>query len=313
MKIIFLKPKEYFNVCVEEFVDGFKDKFISNSYNSNYLLNLIIRLLRTVFKILPGFNFRSVKNTDVCLSITVGPNFIPVLKNLYYEGRIYMYMFDVWPFYIKWLSKFAMFFNIEYLFFSSNQAFELFKKSCPSIKAAWVPEGIKSSKYRFFSIDDKNIDVLEFGRKYGWYHTNIVKDLEINNIRHLYSDGKTLLFETENEFIAALAKTKISICFPSSITHPERSGDISTMTLRYLQSMASKCLIVGIMPEDMKLLFDYVPIIEIDKANPSGQLISVLNNYSSYQELIGRNYKEVVEKHNWSNRIEQIKGLFDEG
>jgi hypothetical protein len=70
-----------------------------------------------------------------------------------------------------------------------------------------------------------------------------------------------------------LANSKISICVPSDITHPERTGNISTITNRYLQSMASKCLILGKLPHDMLHLFDYNHIIEIDEENPVLQIV----------------------------------------
>ena len=49
-------------------------------------------------------------------------------------------------------------------------------------------------------------------------------------------------------FIDGLARSRVSICVPSSVTHPERAGDIETMTIRYLQSMVSKCVVLGRAP-----------------------------------------------------------------
>ena len=36
--------------------------------------------------------------------------------------------------------------------------------------------------------------------------------------------------------------------------------------------MASRCLILGKMPDDMKYLFDYNPILEIEEQNPIAQI-----------------------------------------
>ena len=78
------------------------------------------------------------------------------------------------------------------------------------------------------------------------------------------------------------------------------------MTWRYVQSMASKCLILGRMPEEMRQLFDYRPIIEIDLAHACEQLEEILGNFHKYDELIERNYVYVKEHHQWPNRITQI-------
>jgi hypothetical protein len=79
------------------------------------------------------------------------------------------------------------------------------------------------------------------------------------------------------------------------------------MTLRYLQSMVSKCLIVGKLPYDMQYLFDYNPVVEIDEQNPAGQLLEILHNFDQYQELIERNYQRVLSHHRWAHRIQTMQ------
>jgi hypothetical protein len=110
-------------------------------------------------------------------------------------------------------------------------------------------------------------------------------------------------------FINGLARSKVSICFPSSITHPERAGKIETMTIRYLQSMVSKNLIIGKTPEEMITLFGYNPVIEVDMEDPVSQLNEILNNYNEYTGLIEKNYSAVVKDHTWRNRWQSIKEI----
>jgi hypothetical protein len=81
------------------------------------------------------------------------------------------------------------------------------------------------------------------------------------------------------------------------------------MTNRYLQSMASKCLIVGCLPKEMLELFAYNPVVEIDRNAPIEQLKTILNNYSDYFPLIEKNYETVSKYHTWENRWKQIKNL----
>jgi hypothetical protein len=122
----------------------------------------------------------------------------------------------------------------------------------------------------------------------------------------VYSDNQ-LLFNSDAEFKEGLARSKISLCFPANLTHPEKSGGINTMTTRYLQSMASKCLVVGSMPDEMKELFEYTPVVELNLENPASHLCNILNDFSSYIPLIEKNYNYVQEHHTWFNRWGMIK------
>lgn len=171
----------------------------------------------------------------------------------------------------------------------------------------WVPEGIDPSSYRFYDYQNKDIDVIEFGRKHLPYHQTIRGFLENTEKVHLYEQNKgELVFSDRESFIDGLAHSKISICIPSNITHPERSGDIETMTVRYLQSMVSKCLIVGHAPAEMVELFGYNPVVEIDNVEPGTQLLHLLDHYEDFIPLMERNYHQVIENHQWSRRWEEI-------
>ncbi len=149
------------------------------------------------------------------------------------------------------------------------------------------------------------------GRKWNEYHDKI-KSIETKFVYKYEKQAGQIIFKTRDEFLEGLANSKISICVPSDITHPERTGKISTLTNRYLQSMASRCLILGKLPYDMQFLFDYNPIIEIDEENPIEQINSILENYASYIPLIEKNYEIVVKHHNWNARINQMENYISD-
>ena len=106
-----------------------------------------------------------------------------------------------------------------------------------------------------------------------------------------------------------MSRTKISICFPTSLTHPQRAGNIETMTNRYLQSMASKCLVLGKAPDEMIRLFGYNPVVDADFNHPVQQIKDILDNFGQYTELIEKNYRNVVMNHAWINRWEKISEI----
>lgn len=246
----------------------------------------------------------------------ISGDFKLLLPYAFRSSHNFIYMYDAWPRFHRWIFPLLDFFNVRFVFFSSEQVFldHLQKYPQSKCKSMWLPEGINAADYRFESYAEKDIDVLEFGRIYQQYHERIREPLQNSGKKHLYRRaGEALLFPDKPAFVKGLARAKIAICVPSNVTHPERAEYISTMTLRYLQAMASKVLIVGIMPLDMKALFAYTPIVEIDMENAAAQLIQVLENYEAYIPLIERNYREVKEHHQWQNRWALIKAKMEDG
>lgn len=220
-----------------------------------------------------------------------------------------LYMFDAWPQYHDKIKEFARLYDISSLFVTSRQAAERLKKSC-QCSVYWIPEGIDPSAYRHCDYKHKDIDVMEFGRKHLPYHESIRDFLKEQGRVHLYEKKQgELIFPTREAFIDGLARSKISICIPSNITHPDRAGNIETMTTRYLQSMMAKCLIIGHAPAEMFDLFGYNPVLEIDTEDPCKQFSNVIRHYDDFIPLIERNHKEVLANHTWMRRWAEISCL----
>lgn len=257
-------------------------------------------------------NLDSTKNNKTSklplFAVLMGTDFSKCLPYFLFYKNKNIYIFDAWPKNHKIIIKFLNFFKVKNAFFTSSQAVEIIQSKVLKTNCFWVPEGILASSYNYSEFKDKNIDVLALGRRSNSFHNEIVNCLKDNKKTYLYvkKDGK-LIFSTREELIKGLANTKISICFPSNITHPERAGNIETMTIRYLQSMISKCLIVGQAPKEMIALFGYNPVIEVDSQDPQGQIIEILNNYSDYYSLIEKNYDVVLNNHTWLNRWHSVK------
>ncbi len=257
-----------------------------------------------------------------CLSFPIKGEYFSVLMGLRlrkcmpyfaFSKRKHLYMFDAWPQYHDNLRKFVKFFDISSLFVTSRQVAEKLQECC-ECPVHWIPEGIAPEYYRHNDYENKDIDVVEFGRKYPLYHAAISSFLAERGLVHLYEKKEgELIFSTRVAFIIeGLARSKISICFPSNITHPERANNIETMTIRYLQSMISKCLIIGHAPAEMFDLFGYNPVVEIDPKDPCGQLSDVLDHYEDFIPLIERNYDQVLANHTWGKRWEEITQLLSE-
>lgn len=309
VKLLVNNDSDYFQVCINEFTSQAAGHFDIPCERVAAKKELLFKALRFCSRYIRVPRLKGKKEQKgASLSVTIGPDFAPVY-NGGNDTRRYMYCFDCWPVNNAWVIEFSRIFNIKGIFFSAKQAADLFNKekgNRTQTKGIWIPEGIKAADYKWYGYGERKTDVLEFGRRYGLYHDQIREPLKNAGYTHAYAEKGKLLFADESAFVEGLAQSKISICFPSSITHPERSGNISTMTLRYLQSMASKCLVVGKMPYDMQYLFDYIPVVEIDERDPGKQIVEILEHYEDYIPLIEKNYEQVVALHDWSCRIQSI-------
>jgi len=257
------------------------------------------------------FVFDSSETQDTYFAVLMGEDFNKIYPYAFLNRKKkYIYFFDAWTKDQPELVDFIQRCKIDQVFVSSSQAATGLNERLKRPLANWVPEGIDISVYKQFSYDNKDIDVIQIGRKYDWYHEQILPFFSDTNKIYLYEKTNgTIIFPDREDFINGLARSKISICFPTNTTHPERAGVIETMTNRYLQSMASKCLIVGHAPQEMVDLFSYNPVVEMDRSAPVEQLKTILDQYLNYIPLIEKNYEIVSKYHTWENRWEQIKNL----
>lgn len=242
-------------------------------------------------------------------AVLMGLRFRKCMPYFVFSKRKHFYMFDAWPQYHDKIKEFVRLYDVSSLFITSRQAAERLQKNCPC-PVHWIPEGIDPSCYLYYDYQDKDIDIMEFGRRHLTYHEAVRDFLAERGRVHLYEKEKgELIFPTRDGFINGLARTKISICIPSNITHPERAQHIETMTVRYLQSMLAKCLIVGHAPAEMVDLFGYNPVVEIDQKDPAGQLLDLLARYEDFISLVDRNYENVLQNHTWMKRWKEITQL----
>ncbi len=273
----------------------------------NSIGSISARLLRFLFKIIPPITIPLKSHKNYVVIGYQKEKFFPYF-NLDADLKV-LWMYDAWESMFDDIEKTVRTYKINYIFTSSKQSADYFKKlSIPNLKSAWIPEGINVAEYKFTPYNDRTIDVLQLGRKWNEYHEKI-KSIESYLIYKYEKSPGSIIFPNRYEFIRGLANSKISICVPCKITHPSRAGGISTLTNRYLQSMASRCLILGKLPDDMLPLFNYNPIVEIDDHNPVAQIEFILSNFDSYIPLIEKNYEQVKRFHSWEARLNQIQNF----
>lgn len=295
---------------VKEFYDLVSKDRSVRLVRYNYRRNIFTRLFTVLTnKFFFRFSYPLFHKADRYFSMIMGMGYGGSLNKMIFKKDASVYLFDVWPATFPFFEYFFQKMKFRNVFLSSRAAAIYFNDRIARTKFHWIPEGIDVNSYFFVDYSKKDIDILQFGRKYEDVHQDIVNCNE--KFSYLYQKGSDKLFVTNAEFKQALARTKVSLCFPATVTHPEKAGGISTMTARYLQSMASKCLVVGMMPDEMKELFDYKPVVEIDLDRPYKHLEDILEHYEDYRGLIERNYDCVRKFHSWGNRWQAMKEEID--
>jgi hypothetical protein len=222
-------------------------------------------------------------------------------------ARRVVWLYDAWEKDLPEIARTLLRWRIDVAFVSSRQAAE-YLNAIPGCTAHWLPEAVTVDVHHSKPWDQRTIDVLQLGRRWDWYHNAIEPICHARGWNYRFEEKpRALVFPTRQGFIDGLADAKISICVPSSITHPERSGAVETMTWRYLQSMASGCLVLGRMPAEMRALFDYEPMLEIDEGDPAGQLAGILAHFDRHIPLLERNLAFARDHHQWPQRWDSLR------
>jgi hypothetical protein len=246
---------------------------------------------------------------------SAGPVFVSYMNYLEkktfpfsYWTEIIPYTFDCWPKYYDWWASFYRRERVRIAFITARQSAQYFSNLFPNMTSVWLPEAIDPTEYNASKPwAQRDIDVLEMGRRLDHYHDKIADRLAQSNRIHLYDHGTEKgIFPGRPDLVDGLSRTRILISFPRSQTHPEVAGTVETVTYRYFQAMASKCLIVGHAPQELIDLYGYNPVIEVHPEQEYQQLDWVLHNLDSLKGLAERNYARLLEVGTWKCRVEQV-------
>jgi hypothetical protein len=222
--------------------------------------------------------------------------------------EVVTWSFDCWPTkYEAWEALFRRH-RVRLAFISAKRAAEEMDRRLEDTRVVWLPEAADPAEYLPGKpLVARRTAVVELGRRFDTYHGLIWQYLDDSGLPHLYvGAGGRNIFGSRDDLAAGLGDTKISVCFPASLTHPHESGGLETVTHRYFESIASRCLIVGRAPAELIELFGHNPVVEADLADAVAQLEDVLRNLDRYQELVDKNYARFLEVGTWAARARQL-------
>lgn len=226
-----------------------------------------------------------------------------------YFHEIIPYAFDCWPYrYDEW-ERFFRRHDVKVAFFSARHSFAHFSERLKGTTCLWMPEACDAESYRPGKpLAERSVAVLEFGRRKQDYHDHIRPSLAAHGHRHEFMAGEA----TRERLIELLADSKISICFPRTMTWTNFPAGMETLTVRYFEVMASGGLVVGRCPQELHDLFGYNPVIEADLERPCEQLESLLRSIGDYQPLVDRNYATLMRVGTWERRAAEILAVLRE-
>lgn len=222
------------------------------------------------------------------------------------------YCFDVWePDLEEWVGLLRRFPPRLVITTSSDACAALSEEL--DLPVAHLPEAVDPELFSpAVPLEQRSISVLEMGRRDDAFHEAVAGHPALTGRAHLYQqDASTLVFPDAETMRAGLADTVVSVCFPSSLTHPARSGSFETVTARYFESMAAGALVLGTAPPELIELFGYNPVVEVDRAAPAEQLADLLAGARTWQDLVDRNLSRLHEVGTWQVRAAQILRLVE--
>lgn len=261
---------------------------------------------------------RAVKHLNLVRSLPVRRRsqlLIPILRRSEgdafpwcYYSEVIPWSFDCWPGeYDKWESFFRRI-RVRLAFVSARESAREMQRRLPSAKIVWSPEAVDPSIYNpLKSLSERSISVLELGRRHEAFHQVLLQPLADREWIHLFEKTRGLkIFRTRDELTAGYGDSKVSVCFPASVTDPSSSGGLETATYRYFESIASKCVLYGHAPAELVELFGFNPVIEAPPDLDVSHLIFVLRNIEDYQDMVEANYARLLEVGTWSVRAREI-------
>lgn len=225
-----------------------------------------------------------------------------------YWNETVVFAFDCWPSRYQEWERFFRRLKVRLVFLTAQASVAEFRKRIPTMEAIWVPEATSPSDYHpGIPLVERELDVLELGRRLDSFHFAVAPEMTRNRRVHRFETSPgSLVFPTRKDFVAGLANSKISVCFPGSMTHPVESGGVETVTHRYFESIASKCIVLGKAPRELVEIFGFNPVIDVDLCAPGRQVLEILSEVGSYQGFVDRNYTRLCEVGTWAVRAKTI-------
>ncbi|MEJ1969750.1 MAG: glycosyltransferase [Rhizomicrobium sp.] len=225
-----------------------------------------------------------------------------------YFSDMVTFSFDCWPDrYEAWVGFFRRH-RPKVAFISSRASVIYMRTRLPDLVFAWMPEATDPAAYDSrLPLAARTTDLLELGRRKPSFHDAVAPAMKREGFTHLYERvvGEKIFGASQKSLADGLGAAKLVACFPASATHAF-AGGVETITHRYFEAIASRCLPVGHAPADLVEMFGYNPVVEIGESDAAGRILSLLGDIARWQPLVERNYRRLLEVGTWDVRARQM-------
>ena len=282
------------------------------SLNKNiHILNKILKKLSLKCSIKDKKGIEKInREFDYLFYIAMSYEKLEEFNKIYKDVNIpkIIYCIDTWePLYDKWEDKIKQA-NAKYVLFAYKKSAEYF--SSKGINTMFFPLSMNDKIFKDYGVS-KDISIMQMGRKNTILHKHIKEYCDSNKINYIYEKEKgKVIYSNNKELAMAVSRTRIFVVAPQDADNKKKTGNVSPITPRFYEGMASKTLLLGFKPKDeFDELFPYEnAMIEIndDCSNLKEKLEFYLNNDKEYNEIIEKNYNYVLSHHSWSKRVDYL-------
>ncbi|MEW1806510.1 glycosyltransferase [Pseudarthrobacter sp. NPDC080039] len=229
-----------------------------------------------------------------------------------FSTEIFPYIWDCWPTrQADWRSFFDRH-QFPLVAFTSIDAANFWRQELPKTKVLWLAEAIDTDSFPAGPLlVERNSVLLEIGRRHETAHAVAELTLDSMGAGHMFrkSADKDFL-PTRTDLVSALHTNRALLCHPGSVTDPSgRTGLWESMTHRYLEAVATKTLVVGHIPHEMKVLFGFEPGITVQDSDLPDLLEDLHRDAGRFQGLVDKAYRRLLEVATWDVRADQLKNL----
>lgn len=221
----------------------------------------------------------------------------------YATHEVIPFIWDCWPCYYDKMEAWFNRHKTRTAIFTSRMEMEEMQKRCSQVKMLWCPEAVDASKYKKGKLlAERCINLLEFGRS----NERVLGKLTIDNHVCTYMDGKFIY--SNEELYEAMGDTRITVCLPKSMTHPDIAQGAETLTQRYWEAMLSRMIIVGHAPQELIDVCGYNPVLELPekKEEINTFILDILSHIEDYQNYVDFNRQTALEKGLWAIRMKGV-------
>ena len=249
----------------------------------------------------------------------------PVFAHLYHPWRnaFYPYVlrhplvtcsFDLWPYtWDDWQRVFELN-RPRIAFISAKVPMAEMQRRVPGVDFRWLPEAVDPAGFdASLPLVERPVDVFEIGRPFPSFHERIREPLAAAGFCHEYPQAAQPGGIPYEEVVKTYARSKVVVCFPRSMTHPQQARGVETTTFRYFECMSSKTLMIGHCPAELIEIMGYNPVIEANLDAPGEQLVKhLLPQINNYQSLVDRNYNALRQTWTVAHQAAKIRAALEE-